>query len=222
MSKDREADRPRLTRRDLLTGRFLRRDPEPEQDSPRGAVIWYPRADAPTGTQPRFTTVRPRTIPLLRPPRAVEEDLFLARCTQCGDCAAACPHDAIRSAPDRFPRVGGTPVIDPMHQPCWMCPDTPCVSACEPRALDPGVEFRMGTARIQDQTCLAHQGTGCSVCAERCPVEAIRLSEGKPGVIEASCTGCGVCQYVCPAPENAVILMPMFVRPYPDSPGDDS
>ncbi len=32
-------------------------------------------------------------------------------------------------------------------------------------------------------------------------------------VNEETCTGCGVCRYVCPAPENAILLMPAFSRP---------
>ncbi len=39
------------------------------------------------------------------------------------------------------------------------------------------------------------------------------INEGKPTVNEATCTGCGVCRSVCPAPENAILLMPIFLRP---------
>lgn len=76
----------------------------------------------------------------------------------------------------------------------------------------------MGTARIIEQTCLAHQGTFCSTCMDRCPVPgAIVMQSGRPVVNESLCVGCGVCLYVCPAPQNAILLMPTFQRPTPES-----
>ena len=60
----------------------------------------------------------------LRPPGAVSEALFLERCTQCGDCNKACPHDAI------VPHADGTPVIYPDQMPCYLCDDVPCIAAC--------------------------------------------------------------------------------------------
>ena len=49
----------------------------------------------------------------------------------------------------------------------------------------------------------------CSACLERCPVPgAMRSERGLPWVIADTCTGCGVCQEVCPAPRNAVLLLP--------------
>jgi translation initiation factor RLI1 len=40
---------------------------------------------------------------------------------------------------------------------------------------------------------------------------------GKPRIIEETCTGCGVCQHVCPAPANAILLMPVQERPLPNA-----
>lgn len=63
-------------------------------------------------------------------------------------------------------------------------------------------------ALILDRFCLAWQGTFCSVCSERCPVEAaITTEQGKPRVNPDLCTGCKICQDVCPAPKNAVFLV---------------
>lgn len=177
---------PACSRRELLTFAFLRR-PEP---SPAARPVF----------------------PVLRPPGAVAEADFLAGCTRCGDCLRACPHQAIRLAPERLRAAAGTPIIAPSEQPCLMCADTPCITACAPGVLRRAVDASppaIGVARISTVDCLAHQGTTCSSCSERCPVEgAIRLTGGRPQVVPEACTGCGICHHVCPAPRNAVLVMP--------------
>jgi ferredoxin-type protein NapG len=51
---------------------------------------------------------------------------------------------------------------------------------------------------------------------EACPVPgAIEIAGDKPKIVDAHCTGCGVCQFVCPAPDNAVLLVPLAERPLP-------
>jgi MauM/NapG family ferredoxin protein len=153
-----------------------------------------------------------RVMPLLRPPGARPEMEFLKMCTQCGDCLVACPYRALFLAPARFRQAAGTPMFDPTQQPCWMCEDTPCITACKPLALrtDPGTFPRMGVARIQVYDCLAHQDTTCTSCVERCPSPgALVLETGRPRIIPDRCTGCGVCQHVCPAPRNAILLLPL-------------
>ncbi|WP_236621280.1 4Fe-4S dicluster domain-containing protein [Rhodopirellula sallentina] len=155
-----------------------------------------------------------QTLPLHRPPGAIDEFQFLSGCTRCGDCITACPHDAIVKAPDRLGDVAGTPIIEADHSACMMCEDFPCIASCEPGVLIDSISPIMGTARITEHLCLAHHSTLCTVCSERCPVEgAIVVTQGKPTVNENDCTGCGVCRYVCPAPENAILLMPAFARP---------
>jgi ferredoxin len=63
-------------------------------------------------------------------------------------------------------------------------------------------------ALILDRFCLAWQGSFCSVCSERCPVDgAITIEQGKPRVNPDFCTGCKICHDVCPAPKNAVFLV---------------
>lgn len=63
-------------------------------------------------------------------------------------------------------------------------------------------------ALILDRFCLAWQGSFCSVCAERCPIDgAIIVQQGKPRVNPDLCNGCRICHEVCPAPKNAVFLV---------------
>jgi ferredoxin-type protein NapG len=181
------------SRREFLTGGFL-------------AALG--RAAAP----PAPPSPPARTIPVLRPPGAVAEADFLAGCTRCGDCIRACPHQAIVLAPERLRAAAGSPIIDPANQPCLMCPDTSCITACAPRVLRREPEApvpAIGVARISTIDCLAHQNSTCTTCSERCPVEgAIELTRGRPQVVADRCTGCGICAYVCPAPRHAILIMP--------------
>lgn len=197
------AERP-ISRRDLLRGRALR---------VRAIPAAAPTQICPTSQAPPPARV---ALPVIRPPGAIDETGFLDACTRCAECITACPHDAIRLAPARFRAAQGTPIIDPAIQPCLMCDDTPCVTACPTGALLPTLPRTIANATILTWTCIAYQGGTCSVCVEQCPVPgAITLNQGRPEIDASVCTGCGVCHYVCPAPENSVRIMPIEQRPTP-------
>ena len=74
-------------------------------------------------------------------------------------------------------------------------------------ALTGGVENLV--AVIAGRNCLAYQNSFCSTCVERCPVPgAIVTERGAPRIDPSACTGCRVCADVCPAPLNAIQLIP--------------
>ncbi len=93
---------------------------------------------------PAATARRMRAFPVHRPPGAVAEIDFLERCTRCGDCIAACPHDAIVLASARMRGAEGTPIIVASESPCLHCPDTPCASACAPKCCAATIPRRWG------------------------------------------------------------------------------
>jgi ferredoxin len=218
------SDSSPMSRRNFLRGRILGglADVAAERIAAAGESLGEAGACPAAPASTRYG----KSFPVLRPPGAVEEEAFLAGCTRCNACIQACPHDAIIQAPDRFRRAAGTPMIDPMRSPCRMCADTPCISACEPRedgggsgVLRKDLPLAMGEARIDTTMCLAHRNSFCTVCAEQCPVEgAIEIINGRPRIVQSACTGCGVCQNVCPAPGNAILLMPLNERPLPPLP----
>jgi len=48
-------------------------------------------------------------------------------------------------------------------------------------------------ASIEKDAC-----SGCGICADRCPVNAISIEDGKAAVKKKVCLGCGVCTRFCP------------------------
>ncbi|MBI2393595.1 MAG: hypothetical protein HYV09_28715 [Deltaproteobacteria bacterium] len=65
-----------------------------------------------------------------------------------------------------------------------------------------------GFVRILPEACLGYSSF-CSVCVERCPVEgAIVVELGRPRVVAAACDGCGICIRACPAPMQALRIVP--------------
>lgn len=75
-------------------------------------------------------------------------------------------------------------------------------------------------AVVQGRHCTALDDY-CSLCVERCPEPgALHASQIIPMVVPEVCTGCGICQQVCPAPENAVLLLPRAIRE--EAPDGDS
>lgn len=173
---------------------------------------------------------------ILRPPGALPENDFLARCTKCGLCVGACPFHALMLAKPGDGKPVGTPHFVPRENPCAMCRDIPCVAVCPTAALDrtlvseqgEGVETRlninlarMGLAVIDRETCIAYAGIQCDACYRACPlidraivVEYSRNARtGKhailaPVVRSAHCTGCGLCERACITKKASVFVLP--------------
>jgi ferredoxin-type protein NapG len=153
----------------------------------------------------------------LRPPGAVSEPLFLERCTQCGDCAKACPYGSIK-----FDVRNGTPVIFPEERPCYLCEDLPCIGACATEALLPVATreaVRMGRATVSLRVCTAEQG--CQACVSQCPTNALSMDFQTLRLVvsQERCVGCGLCQYTCKTVNDGVAIKVVPARqPVPGSP----
>ena len=147
-----------------------------------------------------------------RPPGALPEPAFLAACTRCGYCGDACPAHAIVTAPTAAGLAAGTPVIDPMTEPCIACEGTFCAAVCPTGALVlPALgwtEEKLGVLELDSARCIAFQGVQCGVCARVCPIgpAAIDLDEAGRPVIKDGCVGCGVCARACVTSPTSLML----------------
>ena len=148
---------------------------------------------------------------LVRPPGAVSESSFLAKCTACGLCVSKCPQKVLTLGPGGF----GAPRLDFKHGACSInC--VKCSSICPTGALrkiDPERKktFVIGKAKFNAKLCIAFQGEGtCGKCASACPTAAITLrANGTPKLEAEKCLGCGGCQHVCPTGAMQITGVPI-------------
>ncbi len=143
---------------------------------------------------------------VIRPPGAIGATEFHAACDGCGDCAEACPADAILMEGPATALARSSPLIDPVESPCVMCDSLVCSTVCKPRALVPVAPETMKIGRLvfNGDACWAQQGIdpNCDYCMDRCPLKgrAITYRQGSgPEFHSQVCTGCGVCVHYCPA-----------------------
>ena len=135
---------------------------------------------------------------VLRPPWAVTDSDFVARCDQCAECINACPSHLIQPGSDGFPEINF------QNGECDFC--TACARACGTGALaycdDPRQPVWSLAASI-DSECIAYHEVMCRTCGEHCEAAAIQfvpvVGRGSMprGEVER-CTGCGACISVCP------------------------
>ena len=137
---------------------------------------------------------------LVRPPGAITEGSFLAKCTACGLCVSKCPQKVLTLGPGGF----GAPRLDFKRGACSLdC--VKCSLVCPTGALRK-IElarkktFVIGKAVFTAKQCIAFQGGSCGKCAAPCPTGAITLrANGTPKLEAEACLGCGACSHVCPA-----------------------
>ena len=156
---------------------------------------------------------------LLRPPGALEEKEFLARCVKCGECMKVCITNGLQPT---FLEAGLEGIWSPLLVPrigyceyrCTLCGQVCPTGAIRKLTLLEKAKVKIGLAMIDKGRCLpwAH-GRPCIVCEEVCPTpkkaiwfeEArVRDRQGRPvTVIQPHvdlelCIGCGICETKCP------------------------
>jgi len=162
--------------------------------------------------EPNYLKPKRQTFKNLKhPPGALrEKKKFESKCTGCGDCITACPHDVI--LPLYVDRLNKSlPFMDLNFKACQMCIDYPCIQACKPKALKPFSKKekpKFGQAKLIFENCLNYteKNLNCTTCKDSCPVEnVVSFSNTKPK-FSRNCTGCGQCVMACPTFPKAIVI----------------
>jgi len=154
---------------------------------------------------------------LIRPPGAMPESDFLARCVRCGECMNVCPTNTLQPTLLKAGLEGiFSPVLKLRLAPCAVNCNA-CGKVCPTGAIRdvPLLEkqhAKVGTAWINRENCLVwEQDKKCLVCDEVCPYSALSfrpvagLRNAAPFVLANHCTGCGQCETKCPVAGQAAI-----------------
>jgi heterodisulfide reductase subunit A len=67
-------------------------------------------------------------------------------------------------------------------------------SSAETPMINKQVEIAMVRSIVDEKRC-----SGCELCAEICPYQAITMKNRTAVVNEMDCRGCGVCAAICPS-----------------------
>jgi len=172
----------------------------------------------------------------IRPPAALEETEFLARCIRCGECMKVCPNHALQPAVVEAGWEGlWTPVLAPRvgycEPSCILCGQVcPTGAIWEFTAKEKGWAtaavarpIRLGTAFYDRGRCLPWaMATECIVCEEWCPTSPKAIDLRPAEVTDAAgnrkhvrqpyldperCVGCGACEFACPVKSSPAIYV---------------
>ncbi len=149
---------------------------------------------------------------VIRPPRVLEEGVFLDQCVRCGMCVQACPTQTLQPvwleaglsglwSPAVTPRIGG---CIPDCNACSLVCATEAIPPFSKRLEDKWVT-KMGTAVLETNRCICYtENLNCARCILVCPTRALPLDDSpgvhprRPARVDAMrCMGCGLCEYEC-------------------------
>ncbi len=149
-----------------------------------------------------------RPADLVRPPGALPELEFLARCSRCGECVKVCPTRVIQPQGLEQGLSGAFSARLVMRlagcdQQCRICGEICPTKALRELDLEEKKYAKLGTAELDQDRCLVYAWDKiCLICDEICPYNAIVFktinNKRVPVVIPSRCNGCGWCENVCP------------------------
>lgn len=126
-----------------------------------------------------------------RPPQAVAECLFLALCTACGDCIAACPYGLIEIK-------DGAAALQIDFSACDTAKCNDCTTSCKTGALSPLILSDTALRPLFAKGCIGRGNNDCRLCERACSSHAIYFDDNaQPTFAESLCDGCGQCKTAC-------------------------
>ncbi len=158
---------------------------------------------------------------LIRPPGALPEAEFLARCVRCGECMKVCIGNALHPT---FLEAGLDGMLTPKliarigycEYQCTLCGQVCPTGAIQRLAPMTKQKQVIGMAHFDKNRCLPYAaGIPCIVCEEHCPTpdkaikfrlavvltdQGTELTVKQPYIVEQLCIGCGICETKCPIP----------------------
>ncbi|MGC8906122.1 MAG: 4Fe-4S binding protein [Desulfomonilaceae bacterium] len=214
--------------KDAISFSFAASDPkvEPVFDLSRRGILWsffsglFAAGLLRTNIAQQRSGSRERPLrdsELIRPPGALPEADFLARCVRCGECMKACPTNTLQPL---WLQAGLEGIFSPVMVPrlaacginCNVCGQVCPTGAIRSLSLVEKNYAKVGTAWIERRHCLVwEQDKKCLVCDEVCPYNAVSFrpvperKNAAPFVIAHRCTGCGWCESKCPVEGAAAI-----------------
>ncbi|MFH0781395.1 MAG: 4Fe-4S binding protein [Pseudomonadota bacterium] len=165
---------------------------------------------------------------LIRPPGALAEKEFLARCVRCTECIQVCIGNALQPT---FLQAGFDGMFSPILAArtgycefnCTLCGQVCPTGAIRELTIAEKHQAKIGHAWFDKNICLPYaKGIPCMVCEEHCPTpdKAIRFKEvelindagmtvsvQQPYITDELCIGCGICENKCPLPGRAAVFI---------------
>jgi len=165
---------------------------------------------------------------LVRPPGALREDDFLARCIRCGECMKVCPTNAIHPAGLEAGLEGAwTPLlqfkIGYCEYECTLCTQVCPSGAIRPLEVAEKQKVKIGLAHFDRNRCLPYAfARPCIVCQEHCPTpkkaiwfepaevltaQGNKVTIKQPRIDPDLCIGCGICVNKCVIKGQPAVLV---------------
>jgi polyferredoxin len=149
---------------------------------------------------------------VIRPPRVLDEEVFVDECIRCAMCVQACPTQTLQLTHLEAGFAGfWTPAVTPSVGGC-IAECNACSVACPTDAIpvfgkaeNDKWSVKMGTVVLEKNRCICYtEASKCAECVDVCPTKAFVVEAKHDDVPRRPlsvdyfrCIGCGLCEEAC-------------------------